>query len=219
MTRKERIELANKIYEMSKDEFKKENNNLIETLVKKKSKILLRFKAVFIVVDYLYDEMKKRKLSEDEEYIFSSGYDFLYDEFETIKSLLHEYFNDNINRMEMCSQTINLLLLVEEVKGEVLNTDKIKNEVKRLNDLEDKIYDYLKKGEDAPDEYFEVVDEITDDIFDKNEIEVNLIEEIFYEIALEYDIYPEDDTNYVNDFMRWYVDLNLIDKLSFVLQL
>ena len=188
--------------------FKKENDSLISTLVKKKSKILLRFKAVFIVVDYLFDEMKKRKLTEDEEYIFSTGYDFLYDEFEIIKSVLHEYFNDNINRMEMCSQTINLLLLVEEVKGEVLNTDKIKNEVKKLNDLEDKIYDYLKKGEEAPDEYFELIDDITLDIFDKNDIEVNLIEEIFYEIALEYDIYPEDDTNYFNDFM-----LNQINKM------
>jgi len=187
--------------------FKKENDSLISTLVKKKSKILLRFKAVFIVVDYLFDEMKKRKLTEDEEYIFSTGYDFLYDEFEIIKSVLHEYFNDNINRMEMCSQTINLLLLVEEVKGEVLNTDKIKNEVKKLNDLEDKIYDYLKKGEEAPDEYFELIDDITLDIFDKNDIEVNLIEEIFYEIALEYDIYPEDDTNYFNEFM-----LNQINK-------
>lgn len=187
--------------------FKKENDSLISTLVKKKSKILLRFKAVFIVVDYLFDEMKKRKLTEDEEYIFSTGYDFLYDEFEIIKSVLHEYFNDNINRMEMCSQTINLLLLVEEVKGEVLNTDKIKNEVKKLNDLEDKIYDYLKKGEEAPDEYFELIDDITLDIFDKNDIEVNLIEEIFYEIALEYDIYPEDDTNYFNEFM-----LNQISK-------
>ena len=187
--------------------FKKENDSLISTLIKKKSKILLRFKAVFIVVDYLYDEMKSRKLTEDEEYIFSSGYDFLYDEFEIIKSILHEYFNDNINRMEICSQSINLLLLIDEIKGEVLNTEKIKGEVKRLHDLEDKVYEYLKKGEDAPDEYFELVEEITDDIFDKNDIEVNLIEEIFYEIALEYDIYPEDDTNYFNEFM-----LNQINK-------
>ncbi len=188
--------------------FKKENASLIETLVKKKSKILLRFKAVFIVVDYLFEEMKKRKLTEDEEFIFSSGYDFIYDEFEIIKSVLHEYFNDNINRMEICSQTVNLLLLIDEVKGEVLNNDSIKKEINRLNDLEDKVYDFLKKGEDAPDEYFEIVDEITDDIFDKNNIEVNLIEEIFYEIALEYDIYPEDDTNYFNDFM-----LNQINKM------
>ena len=160
-----------------------------------------------MIITTLKNEMKSRKLSEDEEYIFSTGYDFLYDEFEIIKSILHEYFNDNINRMEICSQSINLLLLIDEVKGEVLNTDKIKGEVKRLNDLEDKVYEYLKKGEDAPDEYFELVEEITDDIFDKNDIEVNLIEEIFYEIALEYDIYPEDDTNYFNEFM-----LNQINK-------
>ena len=187
--------------------FKKENNTLIETLVKKKSKILLRFKAVFIVVDYLFEEMKKRKLSEDEEYIFSTGYDFIYDEFEMIKSVLHDYFKDNINRMEVCSQTVNLLLLIDEVKGEVLNNDSIKKEITKLNELEDKVYDFLAKGEDAPDEYFELVDEITCDIFDKNNIEVNLIEEIFYEIALEYDIYPEDDTNYFNEFM-----LNQINK-------
>ena len=188
--------------------FKKENNTLIETLVKKKSKILLRFKAVFIVVDYLFEEMKKRKLSEDEEYIFSTGYDFIYDEFEIIKSVLHEYFKDNINRMEVCSQTVNLLLLIDEVKGEVLNNDSIKKEITKLNELEDKVYDFLSKGEDAPDEYFELVDEITCDIFYKNNIEVNLIEEIFYEIALEYDIYPEDDTNYFNEFM-----LNQINKM------
>ena len=182
--------------------FKKENDSLISTLIKKKSKILLRFKAVFIVVDYLYDEMKSRKLTEDEEYIFSSGYDFLYDEFEIIKSILHDYFNDNINRMEICSQSINLLLLIDEIKGEVLNTEKIKGEVKRLHDLEDKVYEYLKKGEDAPDEYFALLNDITEDIFTKNNLEVHTVEEIFYEIALEYDIYQEDDFDMFNEVIN-----------------
>ncbi len=49
--------------------WKRENNELITTLVKKQSKTIQRFSPVLAVVDYLYEQNQKGTLSEDEELI------------------------------------------------------------------------------------------------------------------------------------------------------
>ena len=70
----------NDIYE-DYESFKHENYDLISTLVKHDSKIISRFSPVLMVVDYLSIQNKKRKLTEDEYVFFSTGFDYIYDNF------------------------------------------------------------------------------------------------------------------------------------------
>ena len=185
--------------------WKKENSNLIQTLVKNKSKSIQRFACVLAVVDYLYDRKQKgKKLSSDEEVIFSSGFDYVYDSFMMIDNILQSDFNGDINEMEKCAQTVNLLLYINDFESEITSSDDeaIKSELKKLLDLDEKVNDYLARKENAPDEYFALLNDITEDIFTKNNLEVHTVEEIFYEIALEYDIYQEDDFDMFNEVIN-----------------
>ena len=173
--------------------WKRENNELITTLVKKQSKTIQRFSPVLAVVDYLYEQNQKGTLSEDEELIFSTGFDYIYDQFQIIQSLLEDNFNNDYDEMEKYGQTINLLLYINDFEAELKVNDNLKKDINKLIDLEDKVNSYLDKKENAPDEYFALLDDITYSIFTKNNIEIHTVDQIFYEIAIEYGIYTDEE--------------------------
>ena len=182
--------------------WKKENTQLISTLVKKRSDTIKRFSPVLAVVDYLYEKQLKRKLSEDEEVIFSTGFDYIHDAFLTIQNILESDFDNSIDKMEKCAKTINLLLYTIDFESELYSSDSLKNEIQKLYDFDQKLNDYLEKKQNAPDEYFALLDDITLDIFSKNNIEIQTVPEIFYEIALEYNIFHEDDFDVYNEVLN-----------------
>ena len=103
--------------------WKIEKYDLITTLKEIDSLIIIRYLNVLAVLDYLYDIVveKKRKLTEDEEYIFSIGFEYLDNNFITIEELLRTYFNNNFKEMEQCSKTINLLLYTLDFEEELYN--------------------------------------------------------------------------------------------------
>ena len=68
--------------------WKFENHEFINELVKNKSKTISRFTPVIAVVDFLYDKYcENNKLEEMEEFFFSTGFDYIYDQFLFIKTL------------------------------------------------------------------------------------------------------------------------------------
>lgn len=185
--------------------WKKENHNLIYSLVEKRSKAIARFSCVLAVVDYLSDKQeKKHKLTEDEEVIFSTGFDYVYDQFMMIQNILESDFNNSIEEMEKCSQTINLLLYIEDFEYEINSSENkdIKKGIQKLIDLEDKVNSFLAKKENAPDEYFGLLDDIISDLFEANNVELHTVDQIFYEIAVEYNIYQDDDFDMYNDVVN-----------------
>ena len=196
--------------------WKKENSHLIQTLVNKKSKAIVRFSCVIAVVDYLYHRhIDGKKLSEDEEVIFSTGFDYIYDSFMMIDNILQSDFNGDIDLMEGCSQTINLLLYINDFESQITSSsnEDLKKELKKLSNLDEKVNDYLAKRENAPDEYFGILNDLIDDIFVSNNVEVHTVEEIFYEIAIEYDIYQEDDFDMFNEVINRQIEKDRnIDK-------
>ncbi len=176
--------------------WKFENYDFIHPLIAKRSKTISRFTSVIAVVDYLYEQfVKRQKLDEDEEVFFEVGFDYIHDNFYTIKTILDYQFNHNIDEMEKCAKTINLLLYVNEFQAELLNQPlDLKKELQQLDDFEQKINSYLDKKENVPDEYFPMFDDIINPIFEKNNLELNPIESIYYEAAVEYGIYKENET-------------------------
>ena len=188
--------------------WKKENYELISSLVKNRSKTIQRFSPVIAVVDYLSEMNQKEDLSEDEQLIFSTGFDYIYDQFQIIQTLLENSFDNNVKEMEKYGQTINLLLYINDFKAEINNNNIVDKDVEKLNQLNDKVYDYLDKKENAPDEYFQLLNDITSSIFDKNNIELQTIDQIFYEIALEYNIYDDNDFNAFNYFLNKTIEKN-----------
>ena len=182
--------------------WKKENFKLISTLVKQKSDTIKRFAPVLAVVDYLYEKQLRKRLTDDEQLIFSSGFDYIHDAFMMIENILQSDFNNSIPALEKCSKTINLLLYINDFEAEITDSNEIKKDVQRLFDLDQAINEYLEKNQNAPDEYFALLDDITSDIFTKNNMEIHTVPEIFYEIALEYNIYQEDDFDVYNEVLN-----------------
>lgn len=184
--------------------WKFENHEFISNLVKNKSITISRFTSVIAVVDFLYDcYLKKNRLTEDEQVFFEIGFDYIHDNFYTIKTLLDYQFDGDYNALENCGKTINLLLYVNEFQSELLSLNKdLKNEIKILDDFEQKIYSKLEKKENVDDAFFPLLNQIINPIFEKNEIEFNSVESIFYEIALEYGIYKENEFNMYNAFLN-----------------
>lgn len=186
--------------------WKYENHELIQGVIKNKSKTISRFTHVISVVDYLFDKHKKNKLSEDEQLIFSTGFDYIYDQFSYIEIILKSKFNNNILEMNKFSKIINLLLYINEFKGEVENVSSIKNDISKLNDLEDKLNKKLDNKEEASEEDSILLNDIIYNIFEKNNIEIQTVDSIFYDIALEYDLINDNDEEDYNSILTKLID-------------
>ncbi len=192
----------NDIYE-DYESFKRENYDLISTLVKHDSKIISRFSPVLMVVDYLSLEYKKRKLTEDEKIFFSTGFDYIYDNFSLINSIYEFTFKHDMKEMEKVSKTINLLLYVNEFIDEAnSNVEITQDELKPLLELKGKLVETIDKHKNIEDEYFVFVNETVDNLFASHNIELHTIDEIYYEIAVEYGIYDDNEINIYNDILN-----------------
>ena len=191
----------NDIYE-DYEAFKHENYDLISTLVKHDSKIISRFSPVLMVVDYLSIEHKKRKLTEDEYIFFSTGFDYIYDNFHLINTLFEFTFKKDMKEMEKLAKTINLLLYVNEFIDEAKTNELTDNDIKPLLEFKGKLIETIDKHKNIEDEYFVYVNELVDNLFAAHNIELHTIDEIYYEIAQEYDIYQEDDLTIYNDILN-----------------
>ena len=179
--------------------WKFENHEFISKLVKNKSKTISRFSSVIAVVDYLYDEyVKNKSLTDDEEVIFSTGFDYIYDKFHLLKTILEFKFNNDLNELEKFSDTINMLFYINDFQSEALEYENL--DIVELDDLEDKVNKCLDDKVNAPEEYLYLLNKATTEIFEDKD--VHTVDQIFYEIALEYGIYEENDFELYNEFIN-----------------
>ncbi|MDE5566261.1 MAG: hypothetical protein K2I77_04675, partial [Anaeroplasmataceae bacterium] len=90
-----------------------------------------------------------------------------------------------------------LLLYVNEFQAELLNQ---KNEInlQPLDDFEIQVNSYLDRKENVPDVFFPMLDDIVNPIYEQNNIEMVPIESIYYEIAVEYGIYKDNEIDIYN---------------------
>ena len=116
------------------DSFRREYFELIKKLVEKKSKTIQRFAPVFLVVNYLYEKNLKKKLTEDEYVFFSTGFDYIFDEFHMINTLYELKFNKDIDELEKYSDD-----LMEKPRIVLLNKIDVEGAFERAVELADKI--------------------------------------------------------------------------------
>lgn len=179
--------------------WKFENHEFISKLVKNKSKTISRFSSVIAVVDYLYDQyVEKKSLTDDEEVIFSTGFDYIYDKFHLLKTILEFKFNNDLNELEKFSDTINMLFYINDFQSEALEYENL--DIVELDDLEDKVNKCLDDKVNAPEEYLYLLNKATTEIFEDKDI--HTVDQIFYEIALEYGIYEENDFELYTEFIN-----------------
>lgn len=174
--------------------FKENKYELIEFLVNKNSNVIIRFKHVLAVVDFIYDRYcSDIKITKEEEEIFQAGYGYIFDRFNLIELMLSTIFSNSKEEMEKFSKTINIILYVNDFKDEIENLDEFNTaEMSQLTEYEDSILSLLQNKEHATDVEFGLLSELSMKVFDDLGEEYYGLNEIFYDIALEYGIIDED---------------------------
>ncbi len=175
--------------------FKKDNSELLNYLFNNNSDIIVRFKHVFIVLDYLHAKYVNNNTDTVEERdIFQAGYAYVFDRINTVDLIATKTFSNDFEELDEFSKAVNLLLYTLDFQDEVKSIDPNNvNEYQQLVDFEEKVLGLIESKTEIEDGYFAVLDDLTINIFDKLDKEYYGLNEIFYDIALELKIIDEED--------------------------
>lgn len=165
--------------------WKIENHELLTYLVEHNSDLILRFKHVIDVTDYLYDKLiDDEQYTDDEDHIFETGFYYLFDQIEEISKLLNKAYKNNVQDLEKRAKDVNLLLSAIDFQNELLGVENFEQkDMDRLVEFEQAVLDKLEKKETVPYEMFHHLDNLSYEIFKKLNLEYYPIDDIFLEIA------------------------------------
>lgn len=164
--------------------WKMEHDELLKYLTENNSNLMIRFKHVLDVTDYLYDKLiDEPNYSEDEDHIFLTGFYYMFDQIDKITALLKPY-NNEFSALEKKSKEINLLLSTIDFQNELASVDDYdESDMADLIDFEQDLTRRLENKEEVPELMFKQLDNITFKIFQKLDVEYFPINDIFLEIA------------------------------------
>jgi hypothetical protein len=164
--------------------WKMEYHDLLTYLTENHSDLILRFKHVIDVIDYLYDKLiDEKQYTDEEDHIFETGFYYLFDQIDEIIKLLKIYKND-IKGLEARAKEVNLLLSAIDFQNELLGSDHYEqSDMDQLVDFEQQIFKKIEKKEDIPEQMYHELDQLSYTLFKKLKIEYYPINSIFLEIA------------------------------------
>ncbi|MBU1093872.1 MAG: hypothetical protein KKH01_05370 [Firmicutes bacterium] len=165
--------------------WKIENNDLLKYLIEKNSDLIIRFKHVIDVTDYLYDKLiDDLTYSDEEDQIFETGFYYLFDQLEEITGLMKKTYKNDIKNLEQRAKEVNLLLSTIDFQNELLGVENFEQkDMDKLVDFEQDVMKKLENKEDVPHFMYEQLDEMTYEMFQKLNVEYYPINDIFLEIA------------------------------------
>lgn len=164
--------------------WKMENHDLLNYLTENNSDLMIRFKHVLDVTDYLYNKLiDDPNFSEDEDQIFETGFYYLFDQIDKITQLLKPYQNE-FKALEKRAKEINLLLSAIDFQNELATLEDYDDtDMADLIDFEQEITKKIENKEEVEQDMYEKLDRITFEIFNKLDVEYYPINDIFLEIA------------------------------------
>ena len=165
--------------------WKIENHDLLKYLVEGNSDLIIRFKHVIDVTDYLYDKLiDDETYTDEEDQIFETGYYYLYDQFEEIATILKRSYHNDIKHLESRAKDVNLLLSAIDFQNELLGVENFEQkDMDRLVDFEHQVLKSIESKEAVSIAKFEELDQMTLEMFSKLNVEYYPINDIFLEIA------------------------------------
>lgn len=165
--------------------WKIENHELLSYLIEKNSDLIIRFKHVIDVIDFLYDRLiDEASYTDEENQIFETGFYYMFDQMEEIVSLLRKSYQNNIKDLEHRANDVNLLLSAIDFQNELLGVDDFEQkDMDVLVDFEKKILRMLENKQEIPKDMYDQLDKASLEIFTKLNVEYYPINDIFLEIA------------------------------------
>jgi hypothetical protein len=165
--------------------WKIENYDLLKYLVESNSDLIIRFKHVIDVTDFLYDRLiDDKSYTDDEDQIFETGFYYLFDQIDEIVTLLKTAYKNNIKDLEQRAKDVNLLLSTIDFQNELLGVENFEQkDLEKLVSFEQNIFKLLENKQDVPINLYEELDQMTFEIFKKLNLEYFPVNDIFLEIA------------------------------------
>jgi hypothetical protein len=165
--------------------WKLENDELIRYLIQNNSDLIVRFRHVIDVTDYLYDKLiDDPNFTEEENHIFETGFYYLFDQMDEILSLLNKSYGNDIEQLEKRAKDVNLLLSTIDFQNEIIGIEDYKQEdLDKLVDFEQSILEKLEKKEEIPKSMFEDLDQMTFEMFKRLDVSYYPVNDIYLEIA------------------------------------
>lgn len=165
--------------------WKIENHELLTYLVDNNSDLIIRFKHVIDVIDYLYDKLiDDTNYTDEENQIFETGFYYMFDQMEEIVSLLKKSYKNKIEDLESRANDVNLLLAAIDFQNELLGVEDFEQkDMDVLVEFEKKILKMLEDKQEIPQDIYDQLDQVSLEIFTKLHVEYYPINDIFLEIA------------------------------------
>lgn len=165
--------------------WKLEYNELLENLKTLNSPLYSRVETILNVLDFLYDKLiDDPAYSEEEDQIFETGFQYVYDQIRQIDTLLKDIYKGDVKALNDNSKEINLLLNTVDFENELLSAENLDpKSLQFFLDFEQEILAKLSSGEPIEDSYYEKLDIESQLIFKKHKLDFYPIETIFLEIA------------------------------------
>jgi len=165
--------------------WKMEHHDLLKYLIERNSDLMIRFKHVIDVIDYLYDKLiDDPTYSEEEDQIFETGFYYMVDQIEEIDQLLKKTYQNNLEDLDKKSKDVNLLLTTIDFQNELLGLETFDDkDMNVLVSFEEKVKKLLEDKKEIPKEMYEELDQLSYELFKKLDVEYYPINHIFLEIA------------------------------------
>lgn len=165
--------------------WKIENHELLKYLIDSNSDLLIRFKHVLDVTDFLYDKLiDDNQYTDDEDHIFETGFYYVADQMDQITRLLKENYANKIKDLELRAHDVNLLLSAIDFQNEIVSLEKFEQkDLDSLIKFEEEVLKILQNKGEVPKDMYQKLDDLTYDIFQRLEVDYFPIDDIFLEIA------------------------------------
>ena len=170
--------------------WKLENDELIKEFETNAPSIFFRFKHIINVVEFYYNKLiDDVNYSIEDDTIFKTGFYYLADQIEDVKTLYNTVYNKNIKELEAHAKEINLFLNTIDFQTELMNNELDQDEdIQKLMDFDRDVYKFIVEKREVPENYYEELDMLTFKIFKRLEINYYSVNDIFLEIADELNI-------------------------------
>lgn len=165
--------------------WKMEHHDLLKYLIERNSLLMIRFKHVMDVIDYLYDKLiDDPTFSEEEDQIFETGLYYMMDQIDQIDQLLKKSYQNSFEDLEKRAKDVNLLLNTIDFQNELLGLETFdQKDMDILITFEEKVMKLLEEKKEVPITLYKELDHISFELFKKLDVEYYPINHIFLEIA------------------------------------
>ena len=161
------------------------HHDLLQHLKENHSDLMIRFRHVLDVTDFLYDKLiDDPNFTEEEHHIFETGFYYIFDQIDKINQLCQDVFHGKMDELEKYTKEVNLLLSTIDFQNELLSHEQVTQDaIDDFHDFETMIESQIRNKQHVSNELFDKLDHMSYRIFNQLNIEFYPINDIFFDIA------------------------------------